>query len=64
MHFSYGARPDLRLNVVLPITYARPIGQRRAVGPGNTELGVKYRVAHQHSYGWDISRYLALQFTR
>jgi hypothetical protein len=53
--FSYGARPDLHVNIVLPLAYERPQGAASSSGPGNVELAAKFRLAHQQRCGWDLS---------
>lgn len=55
LDFSYGARPDMHLNVVVPLAYERPYGQPGASGAGNIELATKFRLAHQQRCGWDLS---------
>lgn len=53
--FNVGALPDLQLTVVAPIEYNRPRSAHSAKDVGNIELAAKYRFAHQHGCGWDIS---------
>jgi hypothetical protein len=52
---SYGASPDLQLTAVAPIAYDSPRLGPSASGLGNIELAAKYRIAHQESFGWDVS---------
>jgi Putative MetA-pathway of phenol degradation len=53
--FSYGASSDLQLTAVVPIAYDSPRQGPGASGLGNIELAAKYRIAHQDSFGWDVS---------
>jgi len=40
---NYGVAPDLQLHAVAPLAFDRPPGGGTTFGPGDTELGVKYR---------------------
>jgi hypothetical protein len=40
---NYGAAKELQLHLVAPLSYSRPEGGALAYGPGDTELGAKYR---------------------
>jgi hypothetical protein len=40
---NYGAAPNLQLHVIAPLAFDRPSGGPMVAGPGDTELGMKYR---------------------
>ena len=40
---NYGAAKNLQLHLILPMAYAKPKGTAFQYGPGDIELGVKYR---------------------
>jgi hypothetical protein len=40
---NYGAVPDVQLHLIAPLAFAVPAGQRARLGPGDTEIGVKWR---------------------
>ncbi len=40
---NYGAAPNLQLHAIIPLVYTRPRGGASAYGPGDVELGFKYR---------------------
>ncbi len=44
-HFdvNYGIAPDFQLHLLFPMEYAKPAGLTSHYGPGDTELGVKWR---------------------
>jgi len=44
-HFeaNFGAAPGLQLHLVVPLSYSRPSGAPTAYGPGDVEIGAKYR---------------------
>lgn len=43
LEINYGAVPNLQLHVIAPLAYARPSGGPTAYGPGDIELGAKFR---------------------
>jgi hypothetical protein len=45
--FNYGPLPDVHLHLIMPFNYARPNGGPTTYGPGDLELGVKYRFIHE-----------------
>lgn len=45
--FNYGAIPDLQLHLLIPLAFVQPNGGPTAYGPGDMELGVKYRFIHE-----------------
>lgn len=47
MEFNYGVLPDTQLHLVMPIAHFTPSGGSTTTGPGDMELGVKYRFAHE-----------------
>jgi hypothetical protein len=40
---NYGAVPNLQLHMIAPLTYAHPSSGSMAYGPGDIELGAKFR---------------------
>ncbi len=48
LELNYGPIRDVQLHVILPLAYVRPEGGgASAYGPGDTELGVKWRFVHE-----------------
>lgn len=45
LEFNYGILPDTQFHLVAPIAYARAPGLR--AGPGDVEVGLKYRFLHE-----------------
>lgn len=45
--FNYGIIPDVQLHLLFPMAYAHSKGGPSAYGPGDTEVGVKYRFIHE-----------------
>ncbi len=41
--FNYGVLPELMFHVITPFAYAKPEGESRHYGYGDTEVGIKYR---------------------
>jgi len=52
-HFevNYGAVPDLQLHLIMPLAYDSPPVGAGHYGPGDLELGAKYRII-QETNGW------------
>lgn len=46
---NYGASREVMLHVIAPLAYDRPRGGRLQYGPGDVELGVKYRFVRETS---------------
>lgn len=46
---NYGVIPDVQLHVIAPLAFAVPDGQRARFGPGDIELGIKWRFVHETS---------------
>ena len=44
---NYGAMPNLQLHVIAPLAYARPTGGEASYGPGDIELGAKFRFVQE-----------------
>ena len=44
---NFGAAPNLQLHVIAPLSYSRPLGGESAYGPGDVELGMKYRFVQE-----------------
>lgn len=49
---NYGATADLQLHVTAPLAFDSPAGRRTAFGPGDAEIGTKYRVLAEDENGW------------
>ncbi len=51
-HFeaNYGVVPNVQLHLLVPDAYARPRGGPTLLGPGDVELGVKYRFLQESDY--------------
>jgi hypothetical protein len=50
VEINYGAIPNLQLHVIAPLSYARPSGGSTRYGPGDIELGAKFRFIQED--GW------------
>ncbi len=44
---NYGAAPDLQLHTIVPMAWTRPDGGALQYGPGDIELGAKFRFVHE-----------------
>jgi len=51
-HFevNYGVIANVQLHLIAPLTYSVPNGKRTAYGPGDTEIGVKYRFVQEQEF--------------
>lgn len=49
---NYGAAPDLQLHVAGSLAYDKPGASGMRLGPGDTELGAKYRFIDEDEDGW------------
>jgi len=51
-HFeaNYGVAPDLQLHLLAPLAYDRPAHGPTLLGPGDVELGVKYRFVQESDH--------------
>ena len=51
-HFevNYGVAPNVQLHLLVPDAYARPRGEPALFGPGDVELGVKYRFLEESDH--------------
>lgn len=49
---DYGAAPDLQLHAIAPLAFDKPSGSGTKFGPGDAELGFKYRFVHAGEDGW------------
>jgi hypothetical protein len=47
LEINYGPLPNLQLHVIAPLAYARPSGGPTAFGPGDLELGAKFRFVQE-----------------
>ena len=47
---NYGALPDLQLHVIAPLAYSRVTGGRANDGPGDVELGIKFRFIDEREW--------------
>ncbi len=45
--FNYGPLPDFQLHLLIPFAFAHPTGGPTAYGPGDAEVGLKYRFIHE-----------------
>ena len=45
---NYGVIPDMQLHVIVPMAYSAPHEGSTQYGPGDMELGVKYRFIHEN----------------
>ena len=54
--FNYGFMPQAHFNLVLPVAYDSPKGDKTVSGLGNIELAVKYRFYHRDG-GWHVAVY-------
>jgi hypothetical protein len=45
--FNYGPLPDVHLHMIMPFTFSHVNGGPTTYGPGDLELGVKYRFIHE-----------------
>jgi hypothetical protein len=50
LELNYGVAPNFQLHLLIPDSYSRPKGGPTLFGPGNTELGVKYRFVEEGRY--------------
>jgi hypothetical protein len=44
---NYGVVPNMQLHLIVPLLYANPRGEASNYGPGDVEIGVKYRFAEE-----------------
>ena len=49
---NYGAAPNLQLHVIAPLAFDSPAGGSTQVGPGDLELGAKYRFVAPGEDDW------------
>jgi hypothetical protein len=49
---NFGAAPNLQLHLVAPQAIDRPAGGPTLLGPGDVELGAKYRFVQEDDHGW------------
>jgi hypothetical protein len=47
LEFNYGVLPNVQLHLLAQLSYAHPDGGPAMYGPGDTEVGVKYRFNHE-----------------
>ena len=50
IEINYGAVPNLQLHVIAPLAYARPNGGEGSYGPGDIELGAKFRFVQESDH--------------
>lgn len=43
LEYNYGVAPDLQLHIIVPYAFNSPVNGQRESGPGDVELGAKYR---------------------
>ena len=51
---NYGAAPNLQLHLIVPIAFDDPAGGPFKAGPGDIELGAKYRFLEAGARSWGI----------
>ena len=49
---NYGAAPNLQLHIIAPLAFDAPSGGSMQTGPGDVELGAKYRFVNPGSDDW------------
>ncbi len=49
---NYGAAPNLQLHVIAPLAFDAPSGGSAKIGPGDLELGAKYRFVNPGPDDW------------
>ncbi len=47
LEYNYGATPDLQLHIIVPYAFHRPTEGSRHGGPGDIELGAKFRLLQE-----------------
>jgi hypothetical protein len=52
IEFNYGLIPDGQFHLVAPLAFDSPAGGPTQFGPGDVELGFKYRFIHEDKNGW------------
>src|SRR5208282_306183 len=50
MEVNYGVVPNVQLHLLVPDAYVHPRGGPTLLGPGDVELGVKYRFLQEGDY--------------
>ena len=50
--FNYGIVPDGQLHIIAPVAFNSPAGGPTLFGPGDSELGFKYRFVQEDKDGW------------
>ncbi|MGH6993054.1 MAG: hypothetical protein ACRED8_06985 [Caulobacteraceae bacterium] len=58
---NYGAAPNLQLHVIVPMAFDAPSGEGTRMGPGDIELGAKYRFLDTGKDGWQIGAFPLLE---
>ena len=58
-HFeaNYGATGDLMIHIIVPLAYAKPRGLPLQYGPGDIELGLKFRFVKQDRAGFELGTF-------
>lgn len=49
---NYGAAPNLQLHLIVPLAFDQPSGGPTVAGPGDVELGAKYRFINPGDDDW------------
>jgi hypothetical protein len=47
LEVNYGVTDDLMIHGIVPLAYSRPTGMPFQYGPGDVEIGLKYRFVHE-----------------
>ncbi|HVN97392.1 MAG TPA: hypothetical protein VMT62_13265, partial [Syntrophorhabdaceae bacterium] len=50
LEMNYGIVPNLQLHLLVPVAFDKPRGAPTLYGPGDVELGVKYRFIQEGTY--------------
>jgi hypothetical protein len=61
LEFNTGVAPDTQLHAILPFMSVRPTGGPDAFGPGDLELGVKYRLINNEEEKFMVGTFPLLE---
>ncbi|MEO7177959.1 MAG: transporter [Allosphingosinicella sp.] len=57
LDLNYGPIDDVQLTATLPVSLTHEAGGRTQAGPGDVELGVKYRFFHSEKAGFSVAAF-------
>ena len=60
VEWLYGAVPDLQISIAVPLTYDKPASGQSSRGPGDIQIGMKYRLLNEGSHRPMMSIYPAI----